>query len=298
MINGIVVINKAKGDSSAQVVSKIKKIVFNSELPYPKPLKVGHFGTLDPEAEGVLPIALGRATRLFNYHLEDTKTYYAKFVFGFTTDTLDLSGNIIETTQIIPSVDDIKRVSKQLEGVGFQLPPKYSAKLINGQRAYSLARKGVEFDLKPKKITIEQIQFLDENSCINNNNEFAFKIICSAGTYIRSIARDMAHLLGTKGTMSFLRRERSGCFDIKHSISIDEFKNNPEMHIIPIEKFISFPKIPINDEQFVRIRNGMNVEVELAHLEPKILYSVILNDKIVGIGFVFENQLKIKTWLV
>jgi tRNA U55 pseudouridine synthase TruB len=108
----------------------------------------------------------------------------------------------------------------------------------------------------------------------------------------------MAHLLGTKGTMSFLRRERSGCFDIKHSISIDEFKNNPEMHIIPIEKFISFPKIPINDEQFVRIRNGMNVEVELAHLEPKILYSVILNDKIVGIGFVFENQLKIKTWLV
>ena len=298
MINGVVIINKPKGNSSAQIVSKIKRIVLNSGLPHNKPLKVGHFGTLDPEAEGVLPIAIGRATRLFNYHLDDKKTYYTKFVFGFTTDTLDLTGKIIETTKTIPSFNDIEKACIQLEGESLQFPPKYSAKFINGQRAYLLARKGLEFELKPKKIFIDKIQLLSSEEDIGNDSEFAFRIICSAGTYIRSIVRDMANLVGTKGTMSFLKRESSGNFNIENAISVEEFEKEPEKHIIPIEKIISFPKLQITESQFNQIRNGLSFKVNTIITNTRTPFSLTLNNKIVGIAFVSNNILEVETWLI
>ena len=190
---GFVNVNKPSGISSSKVVSICKKI-FNTK-------KIGHMGTLDPLAEGVLPIAIGKATRMFDYFLDKHKEYVAEFTFGMTTDTLDAEGNIIEKCDYIPTKEKIIEILPSLIGVIDQIPPQYSAKKVNGRCAYDLARAGQIVDLKPKRIEIYDIKLLEVK-----DNKFTFLIECSGGTYIRSIARDIATLVNSKAYMSKLIR--------------------------------------------------------------------------------------------
>ena len=209
-MNGIIILDKPKGMSSNYACRLVGKKIGEK--------KVGHLGTLDPLAEGVLPITLGKCTKLFDYYLKKNKTYIANFTFGKETSTLDSEGEILEESNIIPSYDDLLKILPSFKGEQEQLPPKYSAKKINGVRAYDLARLNIEFDLTPKCITIYNIELINQVSI----DTFSFKIECSSGTYIRSIARDIAYKLNTFAFMSYLQRTKCGEFSIENAIKIDD----------------------------------------------------------------------------
>ncbi len=204
-MTGFITVDKAAGVSSACEVNLIKRL---SGTP------CGHMGTLDPMASGVLPVAIGNAARLFDYFLDKKKTYVANFEFGTDSDTLDTTGNIISANGVVPSADEIMRALPSLCGEVLQIPPKFSAKNINGKRGYQLARAGVEFSLPPKKVNIYSIKLLKQIS----ENTFSFEIECGGGTYIRSIARDLGKKLETCAVMSALVRTKSGCFTLENAV--------------------------------------------------------------------------------
>lgn len=231
MLNGFINVNKEKGISSAFVVTKLKRILRNRNIPFDK---IGHTGTLDPDGEGVLPIALGKATRLFEYTLDKKKVYYTEFVFGKETDTLDESGVVIKENVKEVAEKEILEVIPSLEGEIDQIPPLYSAKSVDGRRAYDLAREGKEFTLKPKRITIYSIEYLGKS-----NEAHAFRITCSGGTYIRSIARDMAYAIGTFGYMRYIRREASGAFTLDRSFTLSQLESvDIEQNLIKMEEIL------------------------------------------------------------
>lgn len=213
-IDGVIILNKPLGISSNSASNKVKWMLGAK--------KAGHLGTLDPLATGVLPVALGKATKLFDRFLKKTKTYIATFEFGYETDTLDSEGQVINKNGCIISKDEINSVLDSFKGQISQLPPKYSAKRVGGKRAYDLARAGVEFELTPKDIIIYDIKVLHELK----ENVFEFEITCSSGTYIRSIARDIAYKLNTYGTMISLIRTKCGIFDIENSVTFEDIQSN------------------------------------------------------------------------
>ena len=217
--------------------------------------KVGHMGTLDPMATGVLPVAIGKATRLFDLLGEKRKTYIAEFVFGSTTDTLDAWGEEIARDNKVVTKDEIQSVLPSLIGNIDQIPPIYSAKSVDGRRAYDYARKGIELDLPAKSVTIYDIKIID-----GNDNHFRFEITCGAGTYIRAIARDIANALGTYAYMNSLLRTQSGLFDLENSVDIKEFEKDPFKYLIPMEKALSFlPFFEIPIEYRKQVLNGVKL---------------------------------------
>ena len=217
--------------------------------------KVGHMGTLDPMATGVLPVAIGKATRLFDLLSEKRKTYIAEFVFGSTTDTLDAWGEEIARDNKVVTKDEIQSVLPSLIGNIDQIPPIYSAKSVDGRRAYDYARKGIELDLPAKSVTIYDIKIID-----GNDNHFRFEITCGAGTYIRAIARDIAKALGTYAYMNSLLRTQSGLFDLENSVDIKEFEKDPFKYLIPMEKALSFlPFFEIPIEYRKQVLNGVKL---------------------------------------
>jgi len=228
----IVNINKPQGWTSNDVVQKIKhaKKLYNE--------KVGHLGTLDPFATGVLPITIGKATRLFDYYLKKDKKYIALFEFGKTTDTLDIYGTITDTCDKKICEADIEKILSKFTGNISQMPPMYSAKKVEGKRAYDVARHGGEVKLQAKDVVVHTFTLLEKNAkCIkkylkidekvqkyiNFTQVFAFEIECSSGTYIRSLVRDVASALGTVGYVVSLVRVQAGRFDIDDSIGLDEY---------------------------------------------------------------------------
>lgn len=247
MIKGIIPINKPKDWTSFDVVNKIKHMVY--------PNKVGHLGTLDPIATGVLLVTIGKATKLFDLMQEKQKTYIATFKFGYETDTLDATGQIINSTKNIPTMQQIFDSSKLLIGEIEQYPPKYSAKKIDGKRAYDLARKGVEFDLKPKKIYISGIKVLSYN-----NAELKVEITCSSGTYVRAIGRDIAYKLNSLATMTELVRTKIDQFSIENCVEIDS--TNLLDKIIKIKDVLSFDEIKFNENTAKKILNGQKVKID------------------------------------
>lgn len=212
-IDGVVVLNKPKGLSSNTASNKVKYLLSAK--------KAGHLGTLDPMATGVLPVALGKATKLFDMFLKKRKTYIATFNFNYETDTLDSEGEILNNSIKTISEAQIRDILGEFTGNISQMPPKYSAKKVNGVRAYDLARKGVDFELKPKEITIYSIDLMERVE----DNVFKLFIECSSGTYIRSICRDIAYRLGTYATMTDLIRTRCGIFSIVESFTIEDISN-------------------------------------------------------------------------
>lgn len=280
-MNGFINLNKVAGASSAKEVSVIKKL---SHTP------CGHMGTLDPMASGVLPIAIGNACRLFDYFLSKRKTYVATFVFGDDYDTLDTTGTVIKSGGRVPSVEEIKSVTGSLVGEVMQIPPKYSAKSVCGKRGYELARSGVEFSLPPKKVNIYSIDFIGSDG----NGGFSFEIECGGGTYIRSVARDMAQMLGTYAAMSTLTRTKSGPFHIENSVTSDSLTaENLSGYLIPTDSILPFESIHAEGNTAKKLFNGLSVRCELGDG----IYKIYNANDFYGLAAVEGGILKVRTKL-
>ena len=238
-ISGFVNIIKPTGMTSSDVVCKVKKILGTK--------KVGHFGTLDPAASGVLPLGVGRGAKFFDYFLFKDKEYVAQVEFGVLTDSLDSFGEIIETQNVNVSKEQVLAVLDKFIGKIKQIPPKFSAVKINGEKACDLARKGVEFEIKSRDIEIFSIQLLKEIS----KNKFLFKVHCSAGTYIRTLFNDIAGAVGTVATTPVIIRTKSGRFVLDSALTLEELEQNKE--VIQIEKLFSdFEKVCLTDKELIK----------------------------------------------
>ncbi len=301
MLKGFVNINKPLNMTSSDVVVIVRGILRKTTG---EKQKVGHLGTLDPMASGVLPIAIGNATRLFDYLQAKTKIYQSTFKFTETTDTLDCAGIITNTSSVIPTREQIINAIRDYCGDVYQVPPIYSAKSIGGKRAYDLARAGIEVELKPKKVHIDSIKLIDDVDGIVHlqsgdrllqPNEYAFEIVCGSGTYIRAIARDIAEKLGTVGYMSSLNRIKTGSFCIENAISIKDFEQNPLDNLLDIDCGLStYERYELPSELSEKVLNG--VKVHLKNM-PKDDFVLTLNGKIVGIAYDERGLLHIKTRL-
>lgn len=245
---GFVNLNKPSGKSSAAYVGKIKRLTGQP---------CGHLGTLDPLASGVLPVGIGNANRLFNYFLQKKKEYIAEFRFGETSDTLDSTGEMIKGGRI-PPMEEIAAKLPSFIGEIDQIPPKYSAKSVDGRRGYHLARAGVEFTLPPKKVCVDEFALLGKGQ---EENTYRFLIKCGAGTYIRSLARDLGAALKTNALMSALTRTKSGIFCIENAVSPDDLtEENIEEYIIPTESVLNLPKIYLSEND--RLFTGIQTKTE------------------------------------
>ena len=249
IMQGFLNIYKQSGDSSAKVVALVKKL---SGVK-----KVGHMGTLDPMACGILPIALNKATRMFDCFLQKIKSYRAVFTFGYETDTLDALGKTIYTSNILPLKQQIEEILPSFLGVVNQVPPKYSAKNVNGVRAYELARKGKNIELASKQVEIKEFKLVKQI----DDKSFEFLITCGSGTYIRSLCRDLATSSNTVATMTFLERIESGVFKVEQSVTLQQLeKDGVEKHIESIEKvFSKFDTVEVDDIEKTKLLNGQTI---------------------------------------
>lgn len=250
-MRGILLVNKRQGWTSFDAVNFCKR-VFNTRV-------VGHLGTLDPMATGVLAVTVGSANKLFDMFLNKTKTYVAEFTFGYSTDTLDAEGQIEDRCDIVPTFEQIENVLPKFQGEIEQMPPKYSAKKIGGKKAYDLARSGKEFELKPSRVTIHNLKILDYA-----NGVLKLEIECGAGTYIRSLGRDIATSLNTLATMTSLVRTKLGGWNIEDCIDIKDNTNEfIQSKLLPIDSvFDSFCTLD-NVEMVNRLLNGQTVIADL-----------------------------------
>ena len=242
---GFLNINKPKGMTSHDVVYFIRKSLGIKQ--------VGHSGTLDPMAEGVLVIGVGKATRLFEF-LKEKKEYIATIKFGYESDTLDIEGNCVKKEDFFPEENKLKEVLKEFLGETEQIPPKYSAIKVGGKKLYELARKGQEIgEIKPRPINIENIELLEIDE-----NKAKIKVKCSKGTYVRSLIRDIAQKLGTVAVMSDLIRTKSGAFEIENSIEIGEFCQKEDLIsslINPLE-VLDYSQYEIKENDLKSVKNG------------------------------------------
>lgn len=209
--NGILNINKPEGWTSQDVVTKLRGRLHIR--------RVGHTGTLDPMATGVLPVCFGKATRIIEYYDDDFKTYEAEMKLGMVTDTLDITGTVLETKPVDVSEEDVIQTIDSFRGWITQIPPKYSALKVNGKPLYKYAREGVEVEIKSRKIYVEDIQPVEVNL---GENRILFRVTCSKGTYIRTICDDIGKKLGCGGTMTALQRIQSGCFRVEDARTLPE----------------------------------------------------------------------------
>ena len=279
-------VDKPSGLVSSTVVNKLKWL---TGVP------CGHMGTLDPLASGVLPVGVGNAARLFDYFLEKEKEYIAEFTFGVDSDTLDSTGNLIQGGHV-PSEDEISAVLPTFFGDIMQVPPKYSAKNVNGKRGYELARAGVEFELAAKKVHIYGMEMLGKSE--DKENTYRIKIRCGGGTYIRSLARDIAAALGTKAVMSSLLRTQSGCFYLDKAIPFSLLESDPaieelEKYLIPTASVLPYADLLLDEKQTIKILQGQQVRVE----EADGLYKLYNADGFYGIAEVANGLAKAKTKL-
>lgn len=258
-MNGIVCINKRSGMTSSDVVVKVRNALSKATG---EKQKAGHFGTLDPDGMGVLVIGIGNSARLFDYTLNKQKMYRACFVFGSETDTLDASGEVVAMSNVIPSAAQIKDVLPQMQGRQMQMPPKYSALSVGGVKAYKLARSGKDVELSPREIDIFEIK-MNEDFLSENSNEFEFTIRCSSGTYVRSIARDMAKKLGTLGYMKYIIREQSGTVNISDCITLEEFLKSPIDNVKSNEIMLKdYEHYELKNQFREKALNGVRLKIE------------------------------------
>lgn len=282
-MNGFLNLYKPKGVSSAKVLNALKKSL--------KGFPVGHMGTLDPLASGVLPVAIGKSTRMFDFLLDKEKKYVATFAFGYETNTLDLEGEVVKTCDYIPTRNELEENAKKLVGEIMQTPPVFSAKCVNGKRSYQLARKGEEVELPPKKVTINSIEVIEKIS----DSVYKFEISCKGGTYIRSIVRDLAALCKTVGTMTDLVRTKSGVFEIDDSVKLEDFisSNDKNSFIVPPEMVVNYPDITLNERETTRLFNGLYDVFPF----PDGRYKIFCPDGFYGIGDVTDGKIKIKAYI-
>ena len=283
-INGIIVINKPKEYTSHDVVAKVKKIL-NIK-------KVGHTGTLDPNATGVLPLLLNTGTKLSKYLIEHDKEYEVTLELGIKTDTADIEGNVIKKEEVNwKKLNDIEETLNTFLGEQTQIPPIYSAIKVNGKKLYEYARSGQNINIEPRNIQIYEIEL---QKIDKQKNEINFRVHCSKGTYIRSLCEDIAQKLGTIGYMKELTRTKVGNFTINEDVKIEEIENNKEQIIkeklISIEKFFeSKESIKLNKKQLDKFLNGVKIRIDKQENICRIYNE---NNEFIGIGTIEKNFLK------
>ncbi len=273
---GFLVVDKPKGITSHDVVKEVRKLVKD---------KVGHCGTLDPLATGVLILSVGKATRLSEYLLKQDKCYLVKGVFGYDSDTYDTDGNIkkVECKKI--SKEELEATLPKFKGKIKQVPPPFSAVRVKGKRAYELARKGEKVELPEREVEIYKIELIDYNF-----PEFVINVCCSSGTYIRSLVHDIGKRLGCSAIVSELRRTKIGEITVNKAIKLNQLnKENIAKHLLNPEKILPLPTLSLTEElSLKRFKNGAPLKVK----EKDGLYSVLFNEKFIGVGKVKNNVLK------
>lgn len=273
-LNGIVNINKPAGLSSYQVVSAVREILSCK--------KAGHTGTLDPAAMGVLPVCLGKATKIIPFIPEGEKEYLATITLGQTTDTLDAEGKILEENQNWVGLQqvDIEAVLQKFKGDIEQIPPMYSAVHHEGKRLYQLAREGKEVERKPRKVQIKEIELLGVEL-----PSVRIRVLCSSGTYIRTLAADIGEELQVGAHLSKLIRSKSGPFRIADAISLEELKKTGKKNILPVDYTLNYPKLYIKEEALDFARNGVTLYKHNFREIPYNLREYLKKDNQVSIYF-------------
>ena len=282
-LNGFVNVYKPRGMTSNNAVVKVRGIY--KRYTGNKNIKVGHCGTLDPNVDGVLLIAIGKAARLFQILGGKTKIYVAQFTFGETTATLDTEGEITEKGGKIPTKEEILKAIPQFEGEIDQVPPGLSAININGVKAYKLVRHGQTPDIPSRKVYIEYIKLLEQI----NENTYSFEIKCAGGTYIRSLARDFAKALGTIGYMSDLKRTKVGEFDISETVTFDELNAEPGKYVISVDdamKRFDIPQVELPEEIATHCLNGIPEKCDNL---PDGLFLVRYQGYLISLGYKSED---------
>lgn len=281
-MDGIIIINKEKNWTSNDVVQKIKGKFHE---------KVGHTGTLDPLATGVIPVLIGKGTLLSKYLVNHDKEYIATIKLGEKRSTGDLEGDVIEKQNVDDFILEENFVNSKLKkfvGIITQTPPIYSAIKVNGKKLYEYARKGQNIEIPKRNIEIYNIELI---SISKKEYEIRYKVYCSKGTYIRTLCEDIAKELGTVGFMKDLQRVRVGDFSIDNSLKISEIDSNEklEKNFISIEKFFyNKETIELDDINLKKFLNGVKIHL----LKPNNVYRIYFQDRFVGIGEVVNNTLK------
>ncbi|MBQ7045273.1 MAG: tRNA pseudouridine(55) synthase TruB [Clostridia bacterium] len=288
-MQGLILVNKPSGITSFKAVSKIKYLCATK--------RVGHTGTLDPMATGVLPVFIGRATVLSNFLLESDKRYIAEITLGISTDTADITGNVINRQEVNVTKEQIEAVLKTFVGKQMQLPPMYSAIKKDGVRLYTLARQGVEVEREAREIEIHSIDLVSDFK----DNKFSIDVSCSKGTYIRSLCTDIGEKLGVCATLSSLQRTKTAQFCIENCVDLDVLtKENVSQYIISEEAaLMHFKEVNITSKQATRFSNGGQLDLDrlkIENISDHELLRVRYNDTFLGLGSVNleKNQLDIK----
>lgn len=278
---------KPPGMSSSDLVTFVKRRL-------PKGTRVGHGGTLDPDAAGVLPVCIGRATRLFDYIIDKQKEYIAELRLGVVTDTQDATGTVLETadaSHITP--DDIRAVLPRFTGDILQIPPAFSAIKRDGKRMYDLARKGQAVELEARPVTVDNVEYLDTLE----NGGHMIRITCRKGVYIRTICHDIGQALGVGGHMAFLLRNRAGYFDVEHGVTPEEldeaFRNGGFEHLLtgldaPLQHI---PAVQVSSDYFHAIKNGNPLRPGWYEGAADGVVRVYMDGKFAGMGEADETGL-------
>ena len=290
-MNGIICINKKQNITSFGVCAKLRGILGEK--------KVGHTGTLDPMAEGVLPVMIGGATRFLNFLPESDKGYRASFILGKTTDTLDITGNVTAEYENNVSESDVSEALKFFKGKIMQTPPMYSAVSVNGKRLYELARQGIEVERKEREIEVKRLELVE-----NINGEYVIDVFCSKGTYIRSLIDDIGRMLGCGAVMTSLVRTSAMGFTLENCTTLDELQQRKNENIgfddilLPLDKVLSaYNKITISPAQSVRFKNGGSLD--LARIKKQLIKEEIYRiynpeGDFLGLGQAVNEELIIK----
>lgn len=279
---GFLNIYKPKDITSHDVVSYLRRVT--------KIKQIGHTGTLDPFAEGVLPVCIGKSTRLIEY-LSDDKAYIATVQFGKTTDTYDIEGEVLSESDIKVKEDELLSALTKYRGEIEQIPPKYSAIKVNGKKLYEYARAGVEVEIKPRKVVIEEIKLLSFDS---NLQAAEIYIKCSKGTYIRTIGYDLGQDLGCGAYLSGLKRVQAGDFSVEDSIPLYDLKTveDVEKNLIPPIDKLPLKKVILDDNEYKRVSNGMPIKSNETGL-----VALIFSNSLTAVGIGDSQQIKVKKFV-
>lgn len=245
-MNGILLVNKPKGMTSHDVVNKLRRILHMK--------KIGHTGTLDPNAEGVLMVLLGNSCKILPFIKNDIKEYVAKMTFGYTSDTLDIWGNLEEfEVESYPTVDEVKEVMTTFMGKQLQIPPMVSAIKVNGKKLYEYAREGIEIERKAREIEIFELDLL------SYDKDIELRCLCSSGTYIRSLCVDIAEKLGQKGILSSLVRTRIDQFTLDQTYTLEQIENGEYSLLTNYEVLNKYPYIAY--DKIDDVKNGKRIQL-------------------------------------
>lgn len=269
-MNGIIIVNKPYGYTSRDVVNILCKKF--------KTKKIGHTGTLDPIATGVLILCIGSATKLVEALTSDDKEYVTTVELGTLTDTLDNTGNIIKEEQVNVDVNEIKKALEKMQGVYEQEVPIYSAVKINGKKLYEYAREGIKVDLPKRMVNIKSLELINNIKYENNKTSFQIRCHVSKGTYIRSLVNDIAHELGTVGTMTSLNRVKQGIFNISDSYTLEDIEKDNYKLLSIKEALSNVKQVIVSGEALFKIKNGTRLE-NIYHSD-KVLFLDEFNNEI------------------